>query len=96
MKKIALVSTLAMALAPAFANAGGELGQVVTPPPEPVAVAPVVPGGVGVDAPAVAAAGAIPWGALAAAGAGGLLIACAIACFDDDDDDTPATTTTTD
>ena len=54
MKKIALVSTLALALAPAVSHAGGKIVVAPEVPTEAAAPAAVVPGGVG-GAPVAAA-----------------------------------------
>lgn len=94
MKYLASVSCLVMALGPAAAFAGGEVGPVIVEDREPVAVAPVAVGGVGGAPLEVATAGAIPLGAIAAAGLGALAVAGLILALDDDDDDGTTTTTT--
>lgn len=95
MKKLATASCLALALAPAVSFAGGEVGPVIAQPQAPVAV-PVAVGGVGGAPLEVAAAGAIPAGAIIAAGAGLLGVAALVALLsDDDDDDGPSGTSGT-
>lgn len=83
MKFLATLSALSLALGPVVVQAGGEVGPVITQQEEPVAAAPVIPGGVG-GAP-VEAAGAIPAGAVLA-GLGGLAAVGLIVLLLDDDD----------
>lgn len=92
MKYLATVSALSLALSPALVHAGGEVGPVIVQQQEPVAAAPVVPGGVG-GAP-VEMAGGIPLGAIAV-GVGALAAAGLLIALLDDDDGSSTTTTTT-